>query len=60
MSVAETHAEPPLPRLRDDLKLFDGPADRDGAPTWTVYDPVRNRYFRIGRRAFECLSHWGA
>ena len=60
MSAVDTHADAPLPRLRDDLKLFDGPAERDGTATWTIYDPVRNRYFRIGRKAFECLSRWGA
>ncbi len=47
-----------LPALRDDLRLFDGPATADGAPSWTLYDPVRNRYFRIGRDAFELLARW--
>ena len=37
----------PLPRLRDDITLLPGPAEADGAPTWTVYDPVRHRYFRF-------------
>ena len=47
-----------LPVLRDDLELLPGPRVRGGAPTWTVYDPVRNRYFRIGQTAFELLSRW--
>lgn len=48
----------PLPRLRNDLKLFPGPVDADGAPTVTVYDPVRHRYFQIGRTGLEFLSAW--
>ena len=47
-----------LPPLRDDLALLEGPRAFDGAPTWTVHDPVRNRYFRIGHAAFQLLSRW--
>ncbi len=50
----------PLPELRDDLQLFPGPPTYDGASTWTVYDPVRGRYFRLGREAFEMLARWQA
>jgi len=49
---------PVLPVLREDLELVPGPRDRSGAPSWTVYDPVRSRYFRIGQVAFELLRHW--
>jgi putative peptide zinc metalloprotease protein len=48
-----------LPSLREELSLHPGPAALDGAPTWTIRDPVRNRYFRIGWAAFEALSRWG-
>ena len=41
-----------LPALRDDLALLPAPAGQDGAPGWTIHDPVRNRYFRIGPEAF--------
>ncbi|NBB83745.1 MAG: methyltransferase, partial [Alphaproteobacteria bacterium] len=34
------------------------PPEADGAPTWTVYDPVRNRYFRIGRTAAALIHAW--
>lgn len=50
----------PLPLLRDDLTLMPGPAEADGSPTWTVYDPVRHRYFRFGRAGFEFLARWRA
>jgi len=47
-----------LPRLRDDLSLLPGPAAENGGPTWTIHDPVRNRYYRIGAEAFALLRHW--
>lgn len=46
------------PALRDDLKLLRGPVTENGSPTWTLHDPVRNAFFRIGRREFELLSRW--
>jgi putative peptide zinc metalloprotease protein len=49
----------PLPALRDELSLHPGPAALDGSPTWTIRDPVRNKYFRVGWVAFEALSRWG-
>jgi putative peptide zinc metalloprotease protein len=50
----------PLPGLRDDLQLLPGPTDRGGAPTWTIYDPVRHRYHRLTLAAFEMLQRWDA
>lgn len=46
-----------LPPLRDDLQLLPGPP-AGGSPTWTLYDPVRGRFFRIGPEAFALLSRW--
>lgn len=51
--------DPPLPRLRDDLSLLPGPAALDGSPTWTIHDPARDRYLRIGWQAMEMLARWG-
>jgi putative peptide zinc metalloprotease protein len=48
----------PLPPLRQDVAILDGPRAADGAPTWTLHDPVRNRYVRLGREAMRLLSHW--
>ena len=45
--------------MRGDLTLMEGMVGLDGSPTWTVYDPLRNRYFRIGWDAFQLLSRWG-
>lgn len=58
-AAPETGEEPfALPPLRDDLRLMPGPADRQGAPSWTIFDPARHRFFRIGHAAFEMLIRW--
>ncbi|WP_083271743.1 HlyD family efflux transporter periplasmic adaptor subunit [Alteromonas lipolytica] len=49
---------PLLPLMRDDLKLYSGPYNRAGTPTWTIYDPARNLYFQIGWVSFEILCRW--
>ncbi|MBS0537872.1 MAG: hypothetical protein JSR47_03905 [Proteobacteria bacterium] len=50
-------AAPALPPLREDLSLSRGPLS-DGAPTWSVYDPARHRFIRLGWLDFEILSRW--
>ncbi len=47
-----------LPDLRDDLDLVPGPRQTDGSPSWTIHDPLRNCFFRIGWREFRILSEW--
>ncbi|PKU25887.1 HlyD family efflux transporter periplasmic adaptor subunit [Telmatospirillum siberiense] len=51
-------AEPTLPPLREDLALHPGPVGADGAPSWTMHDPLRNQFFRLTWPAFEMLSRW--
>ena len=50
--------EQALPLLREDLDLYPGPRKQDGSPTWTLHDPARNLFFRIGWLEFEILSRW--
>ena len=47
-----------LPALRRDIHIYSGPSTADGAPTWTLHDPTRNLFFRIGWTEFEILSRW--
>ena len=47
-----------IPRLRQDLYLNPGPVEPDGSPTWTLYDPAANKYFKIGWLEFECLTRF--
>lgn len=37
----------PLPMFRQDLRLYPGPANPDGSPTYNLYDPVRAQFFKI-------------
>lgn len=48
----------PLPALRPDMQLHEAPAEPDGAPAWTLYDPAANKYYKIGWLEFECLSRF--
>lgn len=47
-----------LPELRDELSVFPGPSSVTGTPTWSLYDPVRNLYFRLDWVTFEILCRW--
>lgn len=47
-----------LPELREELTLHPGPSGGDGAPTWSLQDPVRNLFFRIDWATFEILARW--
>lgn len=44
--------------LREELALHAGPAAENGAPTWSLQDPVRNTFFRLDWLAFEVVSRW--
>ena len=46
--------------LREDLSLQPAARGRDGAPQWNIFDPARNRFFRVGWLEFELLSRWRA
>ena len=48
----------PLPALRRTLRLHPGPRSRDGSPTWTLEDPARSRFYRIGWAEAEILTRW--
>ena len=47
-----------LPDLREEIALHPGPTALDGSPTWTLHDPARNQFYRLGWREFEMLSRW--
>lgn len=51
-------ADAALPALRQELAIYSGPPASDGSPTWTLHDPVGNRFFLIAWPAFEILSRW--
>ena len=47
-----------LPELREEIALHPGPTALDGSPSWTLHDPARNQFYRLGWREFEILSRW--
>ena len=47
-----------LPPLREEIGIFPGPAALDGAPSFTLHDPTRNRFYRVGWPEFEIISRW--
>ena len=47
-----------LPTLRQDLEILHGSAKHTGEPTWMLFDPLRNQYFRINRLFFLFLNFW--
>lgn len=47
-----------LSPLREDLRLHEVAPGKDGAPAWSIQDPVTNRFYRIGWLEFECLLRW--
>jgi putative peptide zinc metalloprotease protein len=47
-----------LPNLRADLLLTPAAPALDGSPRWTLADPVRGRYFKLGAAAMRLLRHW--
>jgi putative peptide zinc metalloprotease protein len=50
----------PLLPLREEIAIFPGPIALDGSPTWTLHDPVRNRFYRLGWRECEIITRWDA
>ncbi|PKM13862.1 MAG: peptidase M50 [Gammaproteobacteria bacterium HGW-Gammaproteobacteria-5] len=49
-----------LPALRPDLQLTAAAPALDGAPQWTLADPLRGRYFKLGVAAMRLLRHWAS
>ncbi|MBX9447293.1 HlyD family efflux transporter periplasmic adaptor subunit [Dickeya chrysanthemi] len=57
MAMPESQANRLLP-LREELILHRGPANWDGSPSWTLEDPLRGRFFRLGWLEMALLSRW--
>lgn len=52
--------DPPLPPLREDLRISRGAPLLNGAPSWVIYDPVRHRFFQVGQRTIEMILNWSS
>lgn len=58
MAEQTGEVEHKLPALRDDLELMPSARDLHGAPTWLVFDPLRNQYYQIDETGFQLMSLW--
>jgi len=48
-----------LPLFRKDLKLYPGPDEADGSPTFNLHDSVRGQYYKLGWKeslVMKCLK----
>ncbi len=57
-AAAEAARAAVLPPLREEIAIFRGPAALDGSPSYTLHDPARNRFYRLGWPEFEIISRW--
>lgn len=48
----------PCGELRPDLKLFQDEPDDAGNPTWILFDPVSDQYFRMTQDSYDILARW--
>lgn len=55
---AQTPKARKLPPLRKGLQFLRSAPTREGVPTWTIIDPVRNRYFQIEWQVYQLLQRW--
>ena len=47
-----------LPELRSDIKLHEAPPEAEGSPTWTLYDPAANKYYKIANNDISLGSDY--
>ncbi len=47
-----------IPTLRQELRIEPGAALVRGAPSWTLFDPVRHSFFQLGKIEFQIFAHW--
>ncbi len=60
IDLPEVPKPPPLPALRQELRIEPGAPLVNGAPSWTLFDPVRHAFFQLGQIEFVILSHWAS
>ncbi|MEG2076753.1 MAG: hypothetical protein RRY34_09645, partial [Victivallaceae bacterium] len=41
--------------LRNDIEIFPGETDQQGAPTWIIFDPVADTYFRVSEKYYRII-----
>jgi putative peptide zinc metalloprotease protein len=49
-----------IPDLRQELRIEPGAPQVNGAPSWTLFDPVRHMFFQLGKVEFRIFSRWAS
>jgi putative peptide zinc metalloprotease protein len=49
-----------IPDLRQELRIEPGAPQVSGAPSWTLFDPVRHMFFQLGKIEFRIFSRWAS
>jgi putative peptide zinc metalloprotease protein len=49
-----------IPDLRQELRIEPGAPQVNGAPSWTLFDPVRHMFFQLGKIEFRVFSRWAS
>jgi putative peptide zinc metalloprotease protein len=49
-----------LPKLRQELRIERGAPLVTGAPSWTLFDPVRHLFYQLGKLEFRIFALWQA
>jgi putative peptide zinc metalloprotease protein len=49
-----------IPDLRQELRIEPGAPQVNGAPSWTLFDPVRHMFFQLGKIEFRIFSRWAS
>ncbi len=49
-----------IPDLRQELRMEPGAPLSTGAPSWTLFDPVRHMFFQLGKIEFRIFSRWAS
>ncbi|RYF61515.1 MAG: biotin/lipoyl-binding protein [Comamonadaceae bacterium] len=47
-----------LPELREELRIDRGMPLLGGAPSWSIFDPLRHAYFQVGQPELNLLAAW--
>jgi putative peptide zinc metalloprotease protein len=57
-TISATPADIMLPPLRQELRIERGAPLVTGAPSWTLFDPVRHLFYQLGTLEFRIFSLW--
>lgn len=58
MTAAAAPASVSIPPLRQELRIEPGAPLVTGAPSWTLFDPIKHAFFQLGRIEFTIFSAW--